>query len=55
MFSNVYRPQHLKGLQLVTHLCNGMLSGNAIGSTEVSLTPVKIKGGDYLADTGTAG
>ncbi|XP_068599805.1 RNA 3'-terminal phosphate cyclase [Brachionichthys hirsutus] len=49
------RPQHLSGLQLVSDLCSGSLQGAAIGSTDVSLTPGRIRGGSHTADTQTAG
>ncbi|XP_071755621.1 RNA 3'-terminal phosphate cyclase [Centroberyx gerrardi] len=49
------RPQHLSGLQLVSDLCSGSLEGGNIGSTEVSLTPGKIRSGNLTADTQTAG
>ncbi|XP_034529593.1 RNA 3'-terminal phosphate cyclase [Notolabrus celidotus] len=49
------RPQHLSGLQLVSDLCSGNLQGATIGSTDISLTPGKIRSGDHTADTQTAG
>ncbi|NXN99905.1 RTCA cyclase, partial [Rhinopomastus cyanomelas] len=49
------RPQHLSGLETVRDLCEGKLEGGEIGSTEITLTPGKIKGGTHLADTKTAG
>ncbi|XP_077441142.1 RNA 3'-terminal phosphate cyclase [Vanacampus margaritifer] len=49
------RPQHLSGLQLVCDMCAGVLQGGAIGSTDVRLTPGKIRAGNYTADTHTAG
>ncbi|MGH0173598.1 UNVERIFIED_CONTAM: hypothetical protein FKN15_066042 [Acipenser sinensis] len=49
------RPQHLSGLELVRDLCAGQLEGGVVGSTEITLTTGKIKGGDYTADTKTAG
>ncbi|AWP10423.1 putative RNA 3'-terminal phosphate cyclase isoform 2 [Scophthalmus maximus] len=49
------RPQHLSGLQLVSDLCGGVLQGANIGSTDVRLTPGKIRSGSYTADTQTAG
>ncbi|KAK6484778.1 RNA 3'-terminal phosphate cyclase-like [Huso huso] len=49
------RPQHLSGLELVRDLCAGQLEGGEVGSTEITLTTGKIKGGDYTADTKTAG
>uniref|UniRef100_H3CGK0 RNA 3'-terminal phosphate cyclase n=1 Tax=Tetraodon nigroviridis TaxID=99883 RepID=H3CGK0_TETNG len=49
------RPQHLSGLQLVSDLCSGRLQGAAIGSSELSLVPGKIRSGTHTADTQTAG
>lgn len=49
------RPQHLSGLQLVSDLCSGSLQGATIGSTDISLTPGKIRSGNHAADTQTAG
>ncbi|XP_061680104.1 RNA 3'-terminal phosphate cyclase isoform X2 [Syngnathoides biaculeatus] len=36
-------------------MCGGVLQGGAVGSTDVSLTPGKIRAGNYTADTRTAG
>ncbi|KAF5274634.1 hypothetical protein FQR65_LT04334 [Abscondita terminalis] len=47
--------QHLKGLELVTQICNGKLKGGSIGSTEIELWPGKIFGGNYTAIVKTAG
>uniref|UniRef100_A0A3P8UKD2 RNA 3'-terminal phosphate cyclase n=1 Tax=Cynoglossus semilaevis TaxID=244447 RepID=A0A3P8UKD2_CYNSE len=49
------RPQHLTGLQLVSELCSGGLQGASIGSTDICLTPGKIRSGNHTADTHTAG
>lgn len=49
------RPQHLAGLRLVRDLTGGKLSGDEVGSTEITLHPNAIKGGKYHADPGTAG
>ncbi|KAM6973096.1 RNA 3'-terminal phosphate cyclase [Aplochiton taeniatus] len=49
------RPQHLSGLELVRDICGGNLEGGTIGSTEVALTPAKIKSGNHVADPHTAG
>uniref|UniRef100_A0A665U4Y9 RNA 3'-terminal phosphate cyclase n=1 Tax=Echeneis naucrates TaxID=173247 RepID=A0A665U4Y9_ECHNA len=49
------RPQHLSGLQLVSDICSGSLQGATIGSTDISLTPGKIRSGSHVADTQTAG
>lgn len=47
--------QHLKGLELVTEICNGKLKGGFIGSTEIELWPSKIRGGNYTSFVKTAG
>lgn len=49
------RPQHLTGITLVKDICGGRLEQAFIGSTEVTLYPGPIRGGDFSADTGTAG
>ncbi|CAN7998708.1 unnamed protein product, partial [Ixodes hexagonus] len=49
------RPQHLTGLKLVRDICGGRLENAAIGSTEVTFHPGPIRGGEFSADTGTAG
>lgn len=45
----------LLGLNLIKDLCNGTLEGGSIGSTEVTLFPGKIGGGEFAVDTITAG
>ena len=47
--------QHLTGLQLVEQMCDGTLSGGAISSTDVTLTPSRIDASNHVAATGTAG
>ncbi|XP_020385845.1 RNA 3'-terminal phosphate cyclase isoform X2 [Rhincodon typus] len=49
------RPQHLSGLEMVRDLCDGCLEEAKVGSTEISFSPGKIKGGSHVADTKTAG
>ncbi|XP_061191239.1 RNA 3'-terminal phosphate cyclase-like [Saccostrea echinata] len=49
------RAQHLTGLQLVSEICGGKLENGAVGSTEVTFIPGKVKAGAYKADTKTAG
>ncbi|MBN3307308.1 RNA 3'-terminal phosphate cyclase [Amia ocellicauda] len=49
------RPQHLSGLELIRDLCDGHLEGGEVGSTEITLSTGKIKGGNHVADTKTAG
>lgn len=40
---------------MVRDLCGGHLEGAEIGSTEITFTPEKIRGGVHTADTKTAG
>jgi RNA 3'-terminal phosphate cyclase (ATP) len=49
------RPQHLTGIQLLAQLSEAKLHNGNISSTEIFLTPKTIKGGNYIADTKTAG
>lgn len=49
------RPQHLTGIQLLAQLSEAKLYNGKIGATEINFTPRTIKGGNYLADTKTAG
>lgn len=49
------RPQHLSGLELLRDMCDGNLEGATVGSTEITLAPGKIRGGNHIADTHTAG
>ena len=50
------RPQHLKAVEAVQHICQGTLDGGEIGSKEIRFKPgMEIKGGDYEWDIGTAG
>lgn len=47
--------QHLKGIELVKAICNAKVNGAAMGSTEVEFAPGNLRGGEYSADTATAG
>ncbi|XP_071811302.1 RNA 3'-terminal phosphate cyclase-like isoform X2 [Apostichopus japonicus] len=49
------RPQHLTGFQMMAEICKGEIRGDAVGSTEITLTPSSIQAGTFRADTGTAG
>ncbi|XP_046439753.1 RNA 3'-terminal phosphate cyclase-like [Daphnia pulex] len=49
------RPQHLTGLNLIKDLTNGSMEGGSIGSTEITLRPGQIGGGEFSVDTKTAG
>ncbi len=42
-------------IQLLRDVCNGELEGDTVGSTDVSFAPKAIGGGDFIADTETAG
>lgn len=45
----------MTGLQLVRDLCGGKLQGDFVGSTEIKFVPGRLKEGEFLADTKTAG
>jgi len=45
----------LTGIQLLTRLSEAKLSNGNVGATEINFTPKTINGGNYLADTKTAG
>lgn len=47
--------QHLKGVELLRDICQAKVRGAEMGSTEIEFLPSKIRGGQYLADTKTAG
>ncbi|XP_028169211.1 RNA 3'-terminal phosphate cyclase-like, partial [Ostrinia furnacalis] len=47
--------QHLKGIELVGEMCQARVRGASIGSTEIEFTPGPLRGGQYEADTHTAG
>ncbi|KAJ2948238.1 hypothetical protein O0L34_g7466 [Tuta absoluta] len=47
--------QHLKGIELVGEMCQARIKGASIGSTEVEFIPGKLRSGQYMADTKTAG
>ncbi len=49
------RPQHMTGLRLLADLCKGSLEGADVGSSEVTFHPGKLAGGNFIADTKTAG
>lgn len=50
------RPQHLKAIEAVREICQGMLMGGEVGSGEITFKPGKaMSGGDYEWDIGTAG
>ena len=41
--------------QLVSRLCGGRLTGDQTGSSEVTFEPGPLLGGEFIADTHTAG
>ncbi|GAV05568.1 hypothetical protein RvY_15674 [Ramazzottius varieornatus] len=47
--------QHKEGIELVGRMCAGKLSGCAIRSQELSLTPGRISSGRFTGDSVTAG
>ncbi|MCP4449424.1 MAG: RNA 3'-terminal phosphate cyclase [Myxococcales bacterium] len=49
------RRQHLTCARAITELCDGTLQGDALGSSELFLTPGTVKAGDYHFSVGTAG
>lgn len=50
------RPQHLKAVEAVTHLCQGSLEGGTVGSRELVFRPGRLPlGGRFQWDIGTAG
>jgi len=49
------RAQHLAAVRAAAAVCNGTLSGDTIGSAEVSLIPGPLRQGQFAFDIGTAG
>jgi RNA 3'-terminal phosphate cyclase (ATP) len=50
------RPQHLRGVEACSQICQGKLEGAKVGSREIRFRPgEKISGGDFNFDIGTAG
>ena len=50
------RPQHLKGVEACSQICQGKLEGAIVGAREIRFRPgEKISGGDFNFDIGTAG
>ena len=49
------RAQHLKGLEVARDICQGKLWGCQLHSTEVVFHPNLLKGGQFTANTETAG
>lgn len=49
------RRQHLIGILAAAQMCNAVVEGASIGSTEVVFKPGSVRGGTYVFDVGTAG
>lgn len=47
--------QHLKGVELLRDLCDAKVQGATLGSMEIEFRPGFLRGGNYVADTKTAG
>ncbi|MCS7099566.1 MAG: RNA 3'-terminal phosphate cyclase, partial [Sulfolobales archaeon] len=47
--------QHLTGILAAAEMCNAVVEGAQVGSTEVVFKPGSIRGGEYRFDVGTAG
>ncbi|MDH4210152.1 MAG: RNA 3'-terminal phosphate cyclase [candidate division WOR-3 bacterium] len=49
------RPQHLHGIAAAGQICDARINGLSMNSTDIVFVPGKIKGGEYVIDTKTAG
>ncbi|MCX8185172.1 MAG: RNA 3'-terminal phosphate cyclase [Sulfolobales archaeon] len=49
------KKQHLTGILAAAKICNAVVEGASVGSTEVVFKPGSIRGGRYEFDVGTAG
>jgi RNA 3'-terminal phosphate cyclase (ATP) len=49
------RPQHLAAVQAAAQVCGAQLSGDRVGSGEITFQPGPVRPGDYRFDIGTAG
>lgn len=47
--------QHLTGILLAKNLSHGEMTNTFLGSTSLSFWPGQLTGGDFIADTKTAG
>lgn len=45
----------MPGIQLISQIYQGKLTGAAVDSYEISFSPGEYKHADYVSDTGTAG
>lgn len=49
------KPQHVKAIETAALLCGANVVGLSIGSTEITFSPLELRGGKYNIDIGTAG
>ncbi len=49
------RPQHLAAVEAAVAACNGRVSGDSLGSQELTFTPGRARSGQFRFDIGTAG
>ncbi|MFG0265445.1 MAG: RNA 3'-terminal phosphate cyclase [Rhodopirellula sp. JB055] len=47
--------QHLAGLRAIRAVCSGEVEGDRLGSTELTLVPGKLSGGEHHFEVGSAG
>lgn len=47
--------QHLTGILAAAKMCDAVVEGASVGSTEIVFRPGSIRGGSYVFDVGTAG
>ncbi|MEO9595121.1 RNA 3'-terminal phosphate cyclase [Rhodopirellula bahusiensis] len=47
--------QHLAGVRAIQQVCSGEVSGDQLGSCELTLVPGELSGGDYRFEVGSAG
>ncbi len=49
------KAQHVKAIETAALLCDANVAGLSIGSTDITFSPLELKGGKYDIDIGTAG
>jgi len=49
------KAQHLTGLQLIRDITDGRLTGDQLGSQQITFEPNRIRCGHFFGDTKTAG
>ncbi|MCC9643686.1 RNA 3'-terminal phosphate cyclase [Rhodopirellula sp. JC740] len=47
--------QHLAGVRAIRQVCSGEVTGDQLGSSELTLVPGKLSGGEYQFEVGSAG